>query len=269
MLLVKEKIISAVAGLAMLAIPVSAFAGHRHDTFRPAPPFAPHDRGFHNGWVNHPRPLPPAPGFGRPVYHQPPSEFIAVPRPIGWNNGWHEEEEEEEHEHESHWRPQNWHPQVQAPSYGCDEDGDDCEGYEPQYQPGYDNGSKYGGQPYSWYMTPAPSSYSADQQLSWLISRRQAAMGLIAQMRARGDSRGADRVVKRVVNPLTAQINARQRQLGYTYNTTNYGYAPTSYTAPVNPLLGTLTGNPAYYGAAANNPTLNAIAAVAPLLGIH
>ncbi len=281
MLLSKGKIFSAMAGLAMLALPVSAFAGHRQDNrFAGRPfadrPFIAHDRGFHNGWF---KPGPPV-RFAQPIYRQPGRQFIPVPRPIGWNNEWREEAEEHE-----------WHPAVppnywarrrfSGPAYGCDADGDDCRpvpnyrwrsDYPPQYQPSYENedeNENYGGQPYSWYTQSAPAGYNLMQRRDWLIARRQNAMAVIAQLRARGDSRGAARMV-RAVNSLTAQINA-----GYGYNG-GYNYAPSSYAAPsnyatpVNPLLGALTGNAGYYGAPNTNPALTAVGTlIGPMLGIQ
>ena len=274
MLLSRGKILSAMAGLAMLAIPVSALAGHRQDNFRAARPFAQHDQGFHNGWGKHPGPIAPEP-FARPVYRQPLRQFMPAPQPIGWNGGWHEEAEE----HEWHPAPQNYwaHPPVQAPYAGCEADGDNCrqnQNYRwrsddvPQYQPSYENeDDNYGGQPYSSYT--APSTYNPVQRLNWLITRRQHAMFVIAQMRARGDSRGAGRMAL-AVNRLTTQINALQRQIGYSYNGTNYGYTPSSYSAPTNPFLGALNANSGYYGAPNNNPALNAVAAVVgPMLGLR
>jgi hypothetical protein len=276
MLLSSGKILSAVAGLAMLAMPVSAFAGHHHDDFRGARPFAPHDQGFHNGWFKHPAAVAPAP-YARPIYQRV-GEIRPAPIPVGWHD-----EEEQEHEHQHQWAPP-------PRDYGCDEDRDNCgqqnyrwrSDYPPQYQPNYrDNEDEdYGGEPYSWYMAPAPSAYNLPQRRAWLISRRQRAMYVIANLRSRGDSRGADRVVKRVVNPLSAQINAIDRQLRYGYG--GYNYAPSDYGAPANyngaptnSFLGALTGNsgsyganPGYAGAPNNNPAMNAIGAMlAPMLG--
>jgi hypothetical protein len=287
MLLSRGKILSAMAGLAMLAMPVSAFAGHHHDDPRAERPFAPHDQGFHNGWFKHPAEVAAAPYARpfRPIY-QPVREIRPAPIPVGW----HEEEEEHEHEREQQWAPP---PRY----YGCDEDRDNCgqrdyrwrSDYPPQYQPNYrnDEDEDYGGEPYSWYMAPAPSAYNLPQRRAWLISRRQRAMYVIANLRSRGDSRGADRVVKRVVNPLTAQINSIDRQLrygygGYSYVPSDYG-APANYNgAPANSFLGALMSNsgynganagyygpnPGYAGAPNNNPAISAIGAMlAPMLG--
>jgi hypothetical protein len=278
MLLSKGKIFSALAGLTMLALPVSAFAGHQHDNYPAGRPFAEHDRGFHNGWF---KPAPPI-QYGRPVYRQPVRQFMPAPRPIGWND------ERRDGEHEWH-RPMpqpNYWAQPRIPADGCD--GDDCQqpayrwrsDYPPQYQPSYDNEDEgeyenYGGQPYSWYTQSAPATYNLAQRRDWLIYRRQHAMAVIAQMRARGDSRGAGRMA-RAVNALTAQINAIDQQGGYGSNGGNgynggYGYTPSNYVAPPNPFLGAVAGDPGYYGAPINNPALNVIGAlVAPMLdGLH
>jgi hypothetical protein len=294
MLLSKGTIFSAMAGLAMLALPVSAFAGHRQDNRSAGRPFADrpfiaHDRGFHNGWF---KPGPPV-RFAQPIYRQPGRQFMPVPRPIGWNNEWREEHEEHE------WHPAvppNYWAQRRFPAIACDGDGDDCRqvpnyrwrsDYPPQYQPSYedeDANENYGGQPYSWYMQSAPVGYNLMQRRDWLIARRQRAMFVIAQLRARGDSRGAARMV-RTVNALTVQINSINRQSGYGYNGGGYNgggyngggynyapsaYAPSNYAAPVNPLLGALTGNSGYYGAPNSNPTLNAVGAlIGPMLGVQ
>jgi hypothetical protein len=266
--------LSGMAVLAMLAIPVGAFAGHKHDDFR-APRFAPRPQP-----VPFRRPAPAAPvPFARPVYPQSVREIMPAPRPIGWNNGWRERE------HQRMWAPApipvGWNN-----GWGCDEDGDNCGQryyrwrsddrpyYQPSYQDEEDEDKDYGGEPYSWYMASAPSGYNLMQQRAWLISRRQRAMVVITQLRARGDSRGADRVVKRVVNPLTARINAIDSQQGYNYNGYNYNYAPSNYYGtPANPLLDALTGNSGYSGGVPNSnaAALNAIGAVvAPmLLGVH
>jgi len=287
MLLAKGKLLSAVAGLAMMAIPVSAFAGHRHDNFQPVPPPAAHDRGFHNGWWKHPHAAPPpVMPVTRPMYRPAPVPYVPAPRPVGWNNGnggwnngwdngWHEEEKHEEHAW--HHRPENWHPMT---NYVCDEDGDDCHYVDRR---SYDSSPTYGnynqgqpyyydGQPESWYLAPAPSNDTPDQRLSWLIARRQRAMVVVAHMRAQGDSRGAQRVVDRVVNPLSQQINLYQQKVRYGYNTNSYNYAPSGYAAPApsNPLVDALANNQAYYGNQPNNPINTIGAVVAPmLLGAH
>ena len=49
MLLSKAKILIAAAGLAMLAIPVTALAGHKHDDFRTPRSFAAHPQRSPSG----------------------------------------------------------------------------------------------------------------------------------------------------------------------------------------------------------------------------
>ena len=293
MLLSKAKILIAAAGLAMLAIPVTALAGHKHDDFRAPRSFAAHPQAIP---FRRPVGLAPVP-FARPAYHQPVRKIMPAPHPIAWNNGWRErahqhlwapapipagwnngwhEEEEEEHEHQ-------W---ASPRRYGaCDEDGDDCgqlhyrwrsddrRYYQPSYEDEQDENEDYGGEPYPWYMQSAPSSYNLMQSRYWLVSRRQRAMVVIAQLRARGDRRGADRVVKRVVNPLNAQINAIDRQSSYNYSGYNDNYSPSNYYGmPANPLLDSLAGNSGYYGGAPNSGAvaLNALGAVVGpmLLGV-
>jgi hypothetical protein len=298
MLLSKGKIFSAMAGIAMLALPVSAFAGHRHDNRFAERPYAEHDRGFHNGWS---RPAPPI-QFARPIYRQQVRQFMAPPRPIGWNDEWREEAPE--HAWQGGGRPNYWaQRRFPGSAYGCDADGDDCgqpnyrwrSDYRQQYQPSYEDDDDYGGQPYSWYSQSAPSGYNLTQRRDWLVARRQRAMFVIAQLRARGNSRAAGRLA-RAVNGLNAQINAIDRQSGYGYNGGRYNgyngggyngygyngggyngygsnYAPSSYgpsNYAVNPLFGALTGNAGYYGGANGNPSLNALGGLlGPMLGIQ
>jgi hypothetical protein len=76
-----------------------------------------------------------------------------------------------------------------------------------------------------------------------------------------------------VVNPLTAQINAIDRQPSYSSSGYKYNYAPSNYYGTsANPLLDSLTGNSGYYGGAPNSSAaaLNALGAVVGpmLLGV-
>src|SRR6185312_832469 len=73
-------------------------------------------------------------------------------------------------------------------------------------------------------------SYGSAQQLNWLLARRQRAMRVIAQMRARGDSRGAARMVP-IVQALNRRIN-RLRGVNYGANAI-YPNVPASYVPPL------------------------------------
>jgi hypothetical protein len=257
----KKRILSALAGAAMLALPVSAFAGH-HDHWNHPRPNAWHDHGWHNGWMRHQR--------ARGGWYGPRAErgWYGPPaqRPYGWNNG-----------------------------YGCDEDGDRC-GWGagapmPSYQPNYgyrpgvwrgdDDGDEGAAGAYPSYLQQSPAGLPPSQSLSWLMAKRQRTMATIAQLRARHDSRGAARLVPSVtaLNRRIATLNNRSGYNG------NYGYGPTSYVAPVtssfNPLpynspIPYNTANPYYGGGYYNtpytgNPTVDALSALAiPMLsGIH
>jgi hypothetical protein len=99
-------------------------------------------------------------------------------------------------------------------NYACDEDGDNCH-WNSDYGSRYwqNNGGYNYGAPYSWYEGEPPAGANLVQQRAWLINRRQRAMALIAQMRARGDDRGANRVVS-IVHALDGRIASINRHLG-------------------------------------------------------
>jgi hypothetical protein len=85
----KKQLLSALAGVAMLALPVTALAGHHHDGDDNPRPFAWHDQGWHRGWAKHH-------GYeARPVWA-----------------------DDDEH---CHFRPRD-----RGPAVLCDGDGDDC-----------------------------------------------------------------------------------------------------------------------------------------------
>jgi hypothetical protein len=111
-------------------------------------------------------------------------------------------------------------------------------------------------------------------------------MVIIARMRARGDSRGADRMVS-IVQALNQRIASINRRLGYRAYS---GFAPTSAYDPLNyqssSLSPLLTGAAPYYGnsnpyygnpnAYGNNtgyygnPTTDALVSALPMLfGAH
>jgi hypothetical protein len=128
----KKQILSALVGVAMLALPVSAFAGHHDNDWHHPQPFARHDHGLHRGWLKHQ--WARGDWYGTParrafVNYGPPRS-----RPYAWANGYRHE---------------------------CDDNGDrnEWEGNAPPtaYQPyaapmGYDGG--YGYAPTTNYPVP-------------------------------------------------------------------------------------------------------------------
>ena len=245
----KKQILSAMAGVAMLALPVSALAGHHDDDDWNRPrPYAQHDQGWHQGWMR--KQWKHGGWNGTPAQRPPVNYAQPVVQPYGWNNG-------DEGE--------------------CDRDGDRCEqAYAPApvYQPyappnyGYNPGAWGGDQDgdeggaYSSYLQPPPTGNNRSQSLGWLIAKRQQTMVTIAQLRARHDSRGAARLVP-VVTALNRRIAALNR-VGY-----NGGYAPPqNYAtgAPSNalPYNGGSYYNGGYSGAPyTGNPTVDALSSLA------
>lgn len=270
-----KKTLSAIAGLAMLAIPVSALAGHKHENQERFRPYAVHhDNGQHRGWMR----------FGR--NYIPPRVNAYRPGPLAFNGGDHDGDDWNhpgyrhpwDGDHDSYrWAPNYSRPAWQsnyAPNYRCDADGDECR-WINNGGPAYwaNNGGYNYGEPFEWYNATPPAGYGSAQQLNWLLARRQRAMRVIAQMRARGDSRGAARMVP-IVQALNRRIS-RLRGVNYGANAI-YPNVPASYVPP----LAALTPAPAasyygannYYGTAApyyGNSTLGALASVAgPLIGL-
>ncbi|MGH7837859.1 MAG: hypothetical protein ACREQC_08555 [Candidatus Binataceae bacterium] len=290
-MLSRKQLLSAMAGLAMLAMPVSALAKHHDDGSNPRP-YAWHDQGRHNGWAKHQfaaaapvalaRPYYAKPRIARtwdgPNYNQRASRYWATPQPIGYHRACDNDGDDcglAPNRPANYWQP-GWDR-----NYHCGADGDDCHwnnNYGPQYW--QNNGGYDYGAPYSWYEAQPPANSSLAQQRTWLITRRQRAMGIIARMRARGDSRGAARMVS-VVNALDTRIASLNRQLGYSPYS---GYAPTAdygpaANYPTSPLSSLLTGATPYYGNANygnsnpyygntsyGDPTTNALVSVLPLL---
>jgi hypothetical protein len=278
-----KQILSAMAGLVMIAIPVSALAKHPDDGNNPRT-YARHGQVFHNGWAKHQSAGEAPPSLAHRHYgeprvaptwdghnYSPPSErYSFAPQPIGWADGDRHEWDDGGHK----WRHHNWDD-----NYTCDDDGDNCHWNNDSGSRYWQNNGGYNyGAPYSWYEGPPPAGANLVQQRAWLINRRQHAMALIAQMRARGDSRGANRVVS-IVRALNSRIASINRQLGYNSYS---GFAPSAtYGPPFNypgasPLL---TGavpdygnsNP-YLGSTAytGNPTTETLVSMLPLLlGAH
>lgn len=269
-MLSKKKMLSSIAGLAMLALPVSAFAGHKHDNPDHYRPSNWHDQSWHRGWDQH------------PYAHG----------PLAWNNI-----DNNEWQHRGYrrawdgdgdsyrWVPSNqpnyyrpsWGPNAN-PNYRCDADGDDCHWINNGNRAYWNNNGGYDyGEPYSWYQAEPPAAYGLAQQRDWLIAKRQRAMQTLARMRARGDSRAAARMVP-IVNALNRKIARLNNQFGGRYGAnTSVPDAPAAYVPPaVAPSYAANApyyGAPNYYGTAtpyyANSAfgALNAIAA--PLLGVR
>lgn len=229
----KKNVLSAMVGLAMLALPAGALAGHHQDWDDHPRPYAWHDQGWHRGWFKH---------HGQ----------YAV-RPI-------EDEDEDDQGEHCHFRPS-----YQPPAFLCDDDGDDC---KPTNQ-GYDDDNY--GPPISYYQAQPPVGYGLIQQRNWLIQRRQAAYNALYAMRMRHDGSAARRILT-VIHSLDAHI-AHDNQLlthgGYMPSAPFYGAAPNSnYAYNPNSAYGqNYDGNALNpsYGAA---PALNAITGIlGPLLG--
>jgi hypothetical protein len=253
----KKHIFCAIGGLAFLALPVSSFAGHR---------FYDDDQ-----------------------------------RPFAWrgddrHQGHHEKWRDRFEDHHDRWRDRvedrgerrrDWFEdggrgrwgQAGPGWYGTPAARPPVNYYAPvyrpyppptyQYQPAYQGDDDGYGESYSSLQQSPPAAMTPYQQRSWLIARRQRAMYVIAQLRARHDSRGAARVVNNV-KALNRQIGATDGRTGYGYNNA-YSYAPpASYAyAPIGayPASDALFGAP--YGSAPynGNPALNAFSTIAlPLL---
>ncbi|MGO9267287.1 MAG: hypothetical protein ACLQBA_20825 [Candidatus Binataceae bacterium] len=222
----KKQILSAMAGIAMLALPVSAFAGHHdHDGEWNRPrPFAPHDQGWHRGWDNHQR--------NRGGWYGTPAQRPFVNNAYGWNRYGH-----------------RWQPPVMPYS---------------AYGPGYGGHMRptqaYAGAP-NCNAAAAYGSTPATSQ-SWMMTKRYNTMNTIAQLRARGDSRAAGRLVP-TVTALNQRIGGLNNQFGCNGG---YGYAPSSYSGPAS--YGAMPYNGyGYNGSYANNQTVNTLSTIAvPML---
>ena len=131
-----------------------------------------------------------------------------------------------------------------------------------------DHDDGYRRTPYGSYLPqsyPPPASYGRSQSLSWLMQKRYNTMRTIAALRARGDSKGAARLV-----PIVKSLNQRIGGLnsGYGYNG-GYGYSGGASYAP--PYYGAPGDGASYYGAPdagygvpyTGNPTLDALGSVA------
>jgi hypothetical protein len=238
-MLSKTTIFSALAGLALLALPVSAIAGHDHDRDDLRPQRW-HDRGWHRGWE-----------------HQARSDE--------WHGGWYGGPQQ---------RFDQWNDRR---ADGCDEDGDDCDGQEGGtganygYYPGAWNGALPGysgsraGQSLPWLLAKRQQTMVTIANLRARHDSRGAAR-LVPTVKAlnrriatvnRYGSNGYRYSPGSYVAPPT---------LGTPYSPVTYGGSP---YAGNYPNYGNYNyANSGYYGAPyTGNPTVDALTSIAvPLL---
>ena len=240
-MITKQKILSALAGIALLAMPVSAFAGHHDRGWRDSErPFVGHDNGLHRGWFKH------------------------------------AEHEDDEGENEGYGRRGYYQPEYRAPAYEYrrwNREEPEDEGYSPNWGSNYD----YGEAP-SWYDEAPPSGWGYSQRQSFLLNRRQRAYYTLARMRARGDRHAANRM-QAVINRLNAQINngggrGYGSRLGYPpaayygngYDS-GYGYG-NGYGAGNNGYGYNSYGSNGYGYGGTGNPTIDSLSGLlGPMLG--
>jgi hypothetical protein len=213
-MLSKTKVLSAMVGLAMLALPTAAFAGHHDGGF--------HGHGWHHGW-NHGR----RGGW----------------RGRGWNNGWYGHGEGDDGDDDGggyRWGRPGWRGGDDGGwrqyGYGCDDDcgGGRWGGYNGAYNNGYFPGGAYG-----------------PNQLNSLIAQRQRTTIELERMRARGDSRGAARMAS-ILQGINGRIARSRGGYGYgapvtplttypgAYN--SYGYGNYPYNGNTANAIGSLMG---------------------------
>jgi hypothetical protein len=178
-MLLTKKMLSAAVGLAMLATPAAALAGHRVADVTDLPMHVAQNPG-------------------------PQME------PVKWHGGYHQVCDADRDD--CRWVP-NQPVSNGNMRYQCDADGDDCRwvgGYGPQYWP--DHGGYDYGAPFSWYRAEPPARYGLSQRRNWLVARRQRAYFVMAKMRARGDRHAEERMV-RAIDDLNARIANLNRQM--------------------------------------------------------
>jgi hypothetical protein len=235
----KKSVLSAIACLAMFALPTGALAGHHYDQDDGPRPYAWHDQGRHRGWFKH--------------HHR----RYAV-RPI---------EDEDDEGEQGRFRPPE-----RPPDFLCDGDGDDC---EPNHDQG-DWGDDDYGPPISYYRAAPPAGSNLVQDRTWAVDRQRAAYHALTLMRARHDTKAVNRI-STVIHQLDARI-ARDNQLlgsgGYPSPPVPYNYRAWNsnyYSAGESPNYANYGYNPGY-GYNPNlpaSPDLNALTSmVGPLLGL-
>jgi hypothetical protein len=216
-----KSILSALAGMAMLALPASALAGHHHEWNGNQRPFAWHDQGEHRGWFKH-------------------HGYDARPVRV--------EDEDDEGEHCRR-------PVERTPAFLCDDDGDDCRPAGANYWGGYDYGP-----PVSYYQAAPPAGYGRAQRRAFLLRRRARAYYVLRMMRARHDYR-AERRMAGVISSLNGGLGRGNRMAvgGYRapspyYDSTAYnpdssyspGYQPNPRLNMLTNMVGPLLGTPSY-----------------------
>jgi hypothetical protein len=230
----RKQILSAMAGVAMLALPVSAFANDwNHHNWNQ------HNRAVHNASVNHQLVGNASVAGSRYAANR----YGWTPR-VGWNGA----PAQRAYVASSGYPPYAWnrynHPGfAPAPAY---------QGYmTPTY--GYPRRAAMGAancNPAAVYSGSTPATSP-----SWLMTKRYNTMRTIAQLRARGDSRGAARLVP-TVKALNQRIGGLNNQLGCN---SGYGYSPASSRVNAIPYNGgSYYGNPGY-----GNSTLQSLGSVA------
>lgn len=162
----KKSVMSAIAGLAIFALPASALAGHHYDWDDRPRPYTLHDQVWHRGWFKHHR------------------HYSATP--VG--------DEEDEGEQGHFGRP------GRPPAFLCDEDGDDCAPNPNQGGWDYDYGP-----PTSYYQAAPPAGYNLVQHRDWLVDRQRRAYHVLTLMRARHDTKAVHRI-STVIHQLDARI---------------------------------------------------------------
>lgn len=237
----RKQILSAMAGVTMLALPVSAFANDwNHHNWNQ------HNRAVHNASVNH-QLVGNAPVVGSPYAT---NRYGWTP-PVGWNGA----PAQRGYGASAGYPPYAWnryhHPWF-APSAPYQAYGSPYPGYaRPTY--GYPQGALNGANcnPAAVYSGSTPGTSP-----SWLMTKRYNTMRTITQLRARGDSRGAARLV-----PTVQALNQR---IGGLNNQAGCGFAPTSSLVNAIPYNGgSYYGNPGY-----GNSTLQSLSSIAvPFLG--
>ena len=202
--MLSKSALSALAGIALMALPAAALA------WQPGIQFVKHHEGHHRvcdgdgddcHWVAD---VPPG-------YHR---QCDADGDDCRWvHNGrghWHKHQRCDEDGDDCRWVGGNPHWDRH---YQCDADGDDCHwagDYGPQYWRQH-GGYNYGA-PLQWYQSEAPASYNLAQRRDWLIRRRQVADNVLKQMRARGDV-DAQRRMQAVIGDLNGRIARVNHQM--------------------------------------------------------
>jgi hypothetical protein len=248
-MLFKTNLLSAFAGVAMLALPAVALAAPQNHDFKYRPTAA-HDNGWHNGWSKHDRERRDDDHFRGNVRFNdrqyPPMVRVASPP------------------HTAYWHPVPYRPVPQPVYYP--------QPVRPYYPAPVANcpapvASRWNyGPPISYYDSLPPAAYNPSQQVSWLLERRQQAYVVLAQMRARHDRDAANRMLG-VINNLNGRIENLNRGTAY-YNTPAVNYAPAPAPYAANPAAyNTYAGG--YVPPYSNSPMLGVLGnVVGPMLGL-